>query len=240
MKNRRRKSALPRLLFLLLLCALLGRFVFVVRNVEVQGDTLSLSQLDVVRAANLELGGSIFRVDRDRVRSGVNGTGVLQLKDVHIRYPATVCITVEPRSRCAMLLHMGKIRILDAHGVVVESLDQAPDADLIYVSGMRIMGCTAGEVIRTDEKQLAAYRQILQAISQCGAGIYVSEIQLSDLEEISIVTRNGVQVKIGDTENILQKVQLMKGVVADLERRGETGGTLDVRSGNKADYLPRS
>ena len=37
-------------------------------------------------------------------------------------------------------------------------------------------------------------------------------------------------------QNMQDKIAWMKGAVADLERRGEAGGTLDVRSGTKADY----
>ena len=59
---------------------------------------------------------------------------------------------------------------------------------------------------------------------------------MSDVENLRIITRTGIRVELGDAENMGNKIAWMKGAVADLERRGESGGTLDVRSGSKADY----
>ena len=59
---------------------------------------------------------------------------------------------------------------------------------------------------------------------------------MSDVDNLRLITRTGIQVDLGDAENMDNKIAWMKGAVSDLERRGEGGGTLDVRSGSKADY----
>lgn len=237
-RQRRRNNAwkiATALLLPVLVCMLL-RFVFVVRDVQVEGNTGPLSGESVVRAAGAGFGRSIFRVDEEKIASSVNSLGLVQATDVSIRYPDTVRITVQERNKVAMALHMGRMRILDENGCVVESFAEVPDADLIYVSGMRIQGCTTGEVIRAESGQLSAYLDIIHALRQHGASIYVSELNLGNISDIRIITRTGITVKLGSAAKAADKIAWMKSAVADLEKRGEAGGTLDVSSGTKADY----
>ena len=240
MRRRHRRRSLwilPLILVLVILTAiLLLRFVFVVRSVEVHGETASLTRESVVRTARMGFGASIFAVDEEDIRRRIDSTGLLKLEEVEVHLPHTVVITVRPRSRDAMLLHMGKIRVLDEDAFVIESLDEVPDMDLIYVSGLHIQNYTTGEQLRADEDQLEAYCAAVQAIKEHAAGVYVSELILSNPGEISIITRTGITVELGNARNMSDKIAWMKSAVADLESRGETGGTLDVRSGTKADY----
>lgn len=238
MKKRRRRLrgvVLAVLLAEALLCAVLLRYVFVVRDVRVEGN-VSVSDEDVMRIARIDFGSSILRVRAEDVVRRINATGTLCVEELRVRYPDAVEIRVRERERSAMLLHMGEIRILDETGCVVESVDGVPDTDLIYVSGMRVSDFVMGEPMRAADGQMDAYRAVMGALEAQGAGVYVSELDLSDPEELKLITRTGVTVELGGPENMENKVAWMKGAVADLEGRGEGGGTLDVRSGSKADY----
>lgn len=240
MARRRKKGRIvPLLLALLVLalaCAALMKFVFVVRHVEVSGDSGSISSESVIRTAKVNFGASIFRVDTDQIADRINATGTLQAVEVSLRYPDTVDIAVQARNRVAMALHLGKIRVLDETGCVISSLDNVPDEDLVYISGLRVQGCTTGAQIQADAAQLSAYCAVMQALVENGAAMYVSEMNLNDPQDIRIITRTGITVELGDSENARDKIAWMKGAVADLEGRGQGGGTLDVRSGTKADY----
>lgn len=237
-KRRRglRFRTMMALILPVLICVLLLRFIFVVRDVQVEGNPGEYAWESVVRTASVGFGESIFRVDKDQIEENINATGKLCLKDVQLRYPDTVLLTVDMRSRDAMLLYMGKIRVLDADGYLVESLAQAPDEDLVYVSGMQVQGVEIGKQIRCNESRLQAYGAIMNALCDQNAQMYVSELKLDDAQNARIISRSGITVQLGNWENMDQKIAWMKSAVADLERRGESGGTLDVSSGTKADY----
>lgn len=230
------KFALILLLIAALIAALLLRFVFIVRNVDVVGAAGSFSEEAVVRAASIGFGKSIFRVNAQNVAKGINALGGLSCEDVRLQYPDTIRISVRTRNRTAMTLHLGKIHVLDENGYVVESLAQVPDEDLLYVSGMRVQGANVGEAIRADSAQLNAYCAVMQALRAHSAQIYVSELRLDDPENLFMITRTGVNVRLGNAENLSNKIAWMKSAAADLEQRGEYGGALDVSSGTKADY----
>lgn len=236
--SRRRKNwIIPVvLLALVVICVLLMRFVFVVRSVEIAGNAGGMSDEGVMRAARIGFGSSILKVNANEIEDYINATGTLKFEGMEIRYPDTVCIQVSARSREAMMLQMGKIRILDADACVVESLDEVPDMDLIYVSGIRTLQSEQGKQIRADDGQVEAYCAVIGALNHHGADIYVSELQLGSIQDIRIITRTGITVQLGSADKMQDKIAWMKSAVADLEQRGEGGGTLDVSSGTKADY----
>ena len=239
MRRRRRHSrAWIPLLFLVLVAiaaAVLLRYVFVVRNVELSGNQ-SASNEAVIRAARIGLGASIFNVDEEKMREGVNALGTIKLDSVEVRYPDTVVLRVSERRRDAMLLHMGEIRLLDEECCLVESAESVPNTDLIYVNGMTVTNMTPGFPLQAREGQVEAFCAVMQAINANSANAYVSEIELSDVSNLRLITRTGITVELGDMQNMQNKIAWMKSAVSDLDQRGEGGGTLDVRSGNKADY----
>lgn len=243
MRRRRRskKWILPViLLVLVVICGLLLRFVFVVRSVEVTGNSGAVSKESVVRFARLGFGTSILKLNREEIEDRINATGNIKFIDMSIHYPDTVCLEVKVRDREAMMLHMGKIRILDEEGCVMKVMDEVPDMDLIYISGMNAMGCEQGRQIQADEEKVQGYCTVIQALKRHNAGIYVSELKLDDPLNMQIITRTGITVELGDIQKMNDKIAWMKSAVADLEQRGERGGVLDVRSGSKADYRLRA
>ena len=242
-RNRRRSRkwiAPVILLALVIVCGLLLRFVFVVRDVEVSGYSGVVSKDSVVRAARLGFGSSILKVNRAEIEDRINATGNIKFVDMSIRYPDTVCLEVEARSREAMMLHMGKIRILDAEACVMKVLSEVPDMDLIYVSGMNALNCEMGMQVQADEERVQGYCAVVQALNRHNADIYVSELKLDDPANMQIITRTGITVDLGDAQRMVDKIAWMKSTVADLEQRGEKGGVLDVSSGSKADYSVRA
>lgn len=238
MAARRRKRVWIGILVILLLALLaawLLRSVFVVRSVEVTGNA-RISDEEIVRAAHVRFGASMLLVDEAELRRQLDSTGKIRLDGVEKRYPDTLVLQVHERTQVAMLLYMGRIRILDETLCVMESVSEVPDTDLVYISGMRVTGMETGAQIRAEEGQIQACCAVMGAMLSQGANIYASELNVDDVENLILITRTGIRVELGDARDMENKIAWMKGAVADLERRGEGGGTLDVRSGSKADY----
>ena len=238
--NRRRRHSMAWIPLLILVLAVVAavvllRYVFVVRNVELSGNQ-SVSNEVVIRSARIGLGESIFSVKEDAMREGVNALGTIRLDSVEVRYPNTLILRVSERKREAMLLHMGEIRLLDEECCLVESVASVPDTDLIYINGMTVTNLSLGQPLQAGEGQVEAYCAIMQALNSNGASFYVSEIDLGNVNDLRLITRTGITVELGDMQNMQNKIAWMRSAVADLEQRNEGGGTLDVRSGNKADY----
>ena len=216
--------------------ALLGR-VFVVRNVAVAGVSDDLRD-EVIRASGLERGGSIRSVDEDSLRRSLESTGRFALDGVEVRYPNTVTLMVRERTRDAMVLSGARLLVMDADGYVIEAVDTVPEDAGVYITGLEGGAYRIGGRISAPEEKLAAMKAVLEAIRSQGASGYVSELNLSDVFNLTLTTRSGIRVLLGDANDMEGKILWMCSAVDDLQSRGQAGGTLDVSSGSKADYRP--
>lgn len=237
-KGRKRLIGVIVLLCMLLVIGiLLAKTVFVVRSVQVIGNH-SYSENDIVRASGIQFGDPLSRVDAGEIEKAVNATGKLKFESVESVFPNKVRLYVSERKPAAMLLHVGSILVLDRDGCVIETRNQVPNEDLIYISDLGVENYRIGSTVYGDDARLKAYAAVMEAIDHHTAGGMVSEINFMNKDDIRIITRSGITVSIGDSEKARDKIAWMKAVAADLEHRGETGGMLDVSSATKADYTP--
>ena len=240
-KRGRRRAVAPWLAAILLLAAavalLVTNLVFVVREVQVEGSG-SVPAAEVVRMSGIRLGGRMGAVDLDRVIDGVENDGRLAFVSLERRLPGKLLLTVRQRTRDALILQAGKVLVLDSDGYVVEVADRLPDAGIPYVTGLRPSNYFQGRQLDTTDGRVDCMKAVVEALKAHGATAYASEINVADVKDLRIITRTGMTVRLGDRENMGNKIIWMAGALADLEARGETAGQLDVASGSKADYQP--
>lgn len=225
------------LVVLTIAAVLLWREVFVVRNVIVEG-TLSVGNEEIIRAAQVDVGGSIYAVEPEKLKLNLESSGRFALDSVEVRYPSTLILHARERTRDAMVLNGGKILVLDSDGYVIEICSAVPENSGVYVTGLEGTSYRVGGRISAPEDKLAAMKAAVDAIRSQGAAVYVSELNVEDPLNLWITTRTGIRVELGDAKNMDGKILWLRSAVADLESRGDVKGTLDVSSGTKADYQP--
>lgn len=241
-KSARRPAWLPWAasiaILALALWLLLTNVVFVVRDVQVIGAG-EIPEADVRRLSGIRLGSRISAVDAERVRLDVESDGRVAFVSLARRLPNRVVLTVRPRTEDAVILQAGKIVVLDSEGYVVSAGgDRLPEGNAVYVTGIKASYYTLGRQLDTADGRVGCMRAVLEALKAQRATAYVSELSVADTADLRVITRTGITVLLGDSSNMTEKITWMAGTLADLEARGETTGTLDVSSANKADYAP--
>lgn len=241
-KSARRPAWLPWAasiaILALALWLLLTNVVFVVREVQVIGAG-EIPEADVRRLSGIRLGSRISAVDAERVRLDVESDGRVAFVSLARRLPNRVVLTVRPRTEDAVILQAGKIVVLDSEGYVVSAGgDRLPEGNAVYVTGIKASYYTLGRQLDTADGRVGCMRAVLEALKAQRATAYVSELSVADTADLRVITRTGITVLLGDSSNMTEKITWMAGTLADLEARGETTGTLDVSSANKADYAP--
>ncbi len=221
---------------LLSLALWLWRCVFVVRAIEVRGGGAPVDE--VVAASGVKLGQSVLALNEEEMRAGVNGLGVVYLDEYRLRLPDRLELKVAAREPVAMLRCGGGLLLIDGEGCAVELTEDAPDTDLLFLSGVEVLDCGMGRGIEAADGRAALCREIIAAMDALHAQIYVSEVDLSDAQDLRLITRGGILVELGDAENLGEKLALMKAAVADLEAEGAAGGILRLNGAGRADYSP--
>lgn len=239
-KRNRLRGLLTALLIaavLLLAGAMVYKWVFVVRNVVIEG-TVSVPDDEIIRSAHIDMGGPIRKVDADELRRNLESGGKLALDGVRIQLPNTVVLTVRERTRDAMILNGGRMLIMDSDGFVIEALASVPDNAPVYVTGLDATAYNIGGRITAPEDQLEAMKVVLDAVRNQSAAMYINELNVGNVMDLWIASRTGIRVELGDITEMDSKILWLRSVVPDLESKGEIKGTLDVSSGSKADYKP--
>lgn len=240
-KRRKKQSVGPWItsvaVLAITLWLLLANVVLVVRDVRVVGAG-EIPDAEVVHLSGIRLGARIGSVDPQRVQMDVESSGQLAFVSLEKRLPGTVVLTVRPRSLDALILQAGKILVLDSDAYVVRVTDRLPEGDVPYVTGIKAAYYTLGRQLDLADGRCAAMKAVVEALKRQGATRYVAELSVANVEDLRVITRTGMTVTLGNSQDMEAKIAWMAGALADLEARGETAGQLDVSSGTKADYRP--
>ncbi len=244
MRRRKKSPVLPLIAVAVLLAGalwlLLANAVFVVRDIQIVGAG-SVPEADVRHLSGIRLGTRLRSVDAERVRLDVESDGRVAFVGLEKHFPNRVVLTVRPRSLDALVLiaGAGKVLVLDSDAYVAQITDRLPDAVIPYVTGLRTQSYMLGRQLETADGRCASMKAVVEALKANEATAYASEVNVADSADLRIITRKGTTVLLGNAEDMERKIAWMAGALADLEARGENGGTLDVSSGTKADYRPR-
>ena len=221
----------------LIISVLIALEFLVVRYVYIDG-VRAYTDYEVIRAAKIDMGSSIFRVDEEELRFAMDQDGRFALEGVTVEYPDTVILKIHERTKDAMIRSGGQILVMDSDGYVIEVHSALPENSGIFVNGLESGSYRIGMRITAPEEQLAAMKAVTEAIRSQNAESYVSELNLDDLRNLWILSRSGIRVELGDLNNMENKINWLCSSVADLDRQGVSTGVLDVSGGDKAVYKP--
>lgn len=209
--------------------------VFVVRDVQIVGES-GMTYDDAVRAAGVDMGGRMRTLDVEEIVRNLEKTGVVRCTGVEKAYPSTVIINVERRTGRMVTELGGNVVLMDENGYVIGSSREMPEGNYVYVTGLAPRDAVPGRLIGSDSQRIEAMCAVVAAIDECGAADYVSELNVDNVDSMYLYSRTGIQVLLGDTDDLNEKIIWMKYALMDLESRGETSGKLDVTGGNQADF----
>lgn len=207
---------------------------FVLRSVVVQGGSMDAEA--IISAAGVTQGQSVFTLDEGGIRANIDALGTVCLVEYQLRLPDKLLLRVRDRQASAMLPFEGRLMLIDGEGHAIALAEDAPDTDLLYLSGVEIPDFYAGRVVEDGQGRMALYRRIHAALDSLNARMYISEIDLRDPSAPRLITRSGILVELGAGEELEAMLALTKAAVADLEAHSAQGGRLRVADGCRADY----
>lgn len=226
-------GALAKLLLVVVIAAvaavLVCGWVFKVRSIVVTGN-VTVSAEEIRRLSGLEEGMSIMSVNDEEVMARIERHRYLRCTLVDVRSDQVIINVVE-RQPVVMLRHNGMEIVLDNRGWVLdEYMNSGLDfSHLILASGMDIRRATPGQAIRVGtEGQLEAYTELLIELKAMGSLDAVKELDMSSMDSIYLVTRDGYDVRIGNEELIHEKLRAMLVVRESVRQMGYAEGAIDV------------
>ena len=179
--------------------------VLAVKGVEVSGaETLSAD--DVRAAADVPEGEPLARVDLDAIRSRVQALAAVRSADVTRQWPDQVRISVEERVAVAVVEYNGRLRAVDAEGVVFREYRQAPPG----LPRVRTSSDTGSEALLEAATVASALPEDLAA--------RVDYLTVETVDLIELVLKDGRTVLWGSAEESDLKAEVLVGLLGQQAR----------------------
>lgn len=231
--------------FLFFLCVLsvglvvVQETVFRLETVYVIGNESKTPQ-QIVTVSGLVRGRNMLSIEEEEIAQAIARDHTLIFKGIQKEYPGTIYLYIEERKTVAAMQWLGMLYTLDAQGLVMAEKNSATlPQGLPVVNGFGAGAVHVGQMLNVrDPRQLQAYQTIMYEMSQQLCFDQFSEVNLSDPDNLYLVTVEGVTVRAGDASHMEQKIGAVRTAMGYLRQLGKVGGILDVTKPADTKYMP--
>ena len=194
---------------------------------------------DVVDLAAIANEESIFKLNFDEIRAKIDADPYFEVESIDYLFPDTLRIQVFERRASAAIRYQDSFLVVDETGFVLEVQPGLGDLDLPVVSSLNVVGGAAvGETVAaSQESQMDALRAILTELHSQDVIQLVSEINLEAVSDLWMTTVSGFEVRLGNFEDMAEKIRWLRAVEPILVSEGYSGGVITVSTGENASYL---
>lgn len=217
----------------LLACAAGGYFFsispfFKLAEIQVTGND-TVSQEKAVQLSGLEIGSNIFGINTDRTAQYLSIDPNIKRAVVKKKYPSTISITLIEREPAVIVpTGNGFVYVAD-DAIVVSRHKQVSSLQYPLLTGVSgfPMGIVPGTPIESPSLEAGIY---LAAQLPEDSISMIAEINVSNTQNILLYTVSGVEVRLGDKEDIKNKYNLMLTIMEELVKNSkmETAKYVDV------------
>ncbi len=238
MERRKQKSGIGMAIFIALLViavCFIGYQYFRVAKIEVEGNGYVDADY-IATLSGIEIDDNLFAIDKDKVAQYINSDPYLEFFDLKRIYPSAVRIEVYERQPAALVIGREGNYIVDKEGRVLERMAEAP-SNYVLVRGLALSEAVTGEkLVAENTYDFNALVNILKDVKYNELTEIITEMDLSDINNITMSTRTGFYIEFGQAEKVSNKILWILAVVNELTQKNITTGTINVVAGEFATY----
>ncbi|KUK65745.1 MAG: Cell division protein FtsQ [Desulfotomaculum sp. 46_80] len=202
------------LLLLLAVYILIGSPFFEIQKVEVKGNKFYTTE-KIKSLADIDLHKNIFKVNLSAASSRIRKLPMIREAEVKRELPSGVIISVVEREPVAFLFVLQNFIMLDEEGVYCRK-SKVGEADLPVITGFDVRIPSEGQAIQNQFLTIAL--EVVKSLPQ-GLNNTLSEINVDKNKKITIYTLAGIQCRMGFSDNIVRKGDVLGQVLDKLEDR---------------------
>jgi cell division protein FtsQ len=187
---------------------------FQIREVSVRG-LRELTEKDILTSADIKLSQNILAINTKAVIRRVSSNQWVENVYVGKELPGRLVLEIKERTPLALVKQADDFYLMDVKGFVFKRLGKSDEVDLPVITGI-----TGKE--QTKSQLVLSTLQLLKRLSNSREYSYlgtISEINIDDVFGISLISDNGLYLKLG-TDSFENKLKKLGPVLADLENRG--------------------
>ena len=238
--SRRIVLILLALVLVIAIGAALSMEMFKLRAVVVDGCSAQPASA-VTTLSGLSLGESIFDVNFGNVKKAIEQNPYFEVEQVSLLFPDRIYISVHERTPIAAISYLGALILMDEQGQILDVRDVAGELNMPVVTGVMVTTFTVGEKVGSSQNgQVEAMGAVLGELKSQNAAFLISELNVSDIGELYLITTDGFKVRLGNQTDMQKKVQWLRTTLIELWSKGERGGTINLMDTQSAVYAPEN
>ncbi len=244
-RTRRRGVLYRPLSIVLILAAVLFSFSVFFKTLHIEVEVMGAgrySEQEIVEASGVQTGKNLFLVDKDKAIQNILDTmPYVQSVQICRKLPSTLEITVVESPAVAYIPQGSSYWLLSPACKVLEQTDEAGAQGLIWVKGLEPEQLEVGKSLSVPDEEsgrLEYLSSVLQILTEKGMNEEVSALDISNAANLRFYYEERFVVKLGQLEDLENKMELLKGVAA--QKNPAEKGTIDLSYGKEAHYIPNS
>jgi cell division protein FtsQ len=215
-----------------------GYVFFQVEEIEVTGNG-KYTDIYIEGLADIPEETHMLMLDEEKIKENIEeAEPYLEVLNVRKKLPKTVAIEVKERQPKTLIAYANSYLLTDTDANVLEILDALPeDNHMPVINGFSIGAVALGKQIATEDTfKITVMGEILTAFENRQLTESIDQIDLSDINNIRLVSSDGLSIKFGQSDNVVDKIKWIDKMLPTLNKEGRTTGVLDVSSGTFAVY----
>lgn len=182
------------------------------------------SQSEILEIGGISYGENIFL-------TALTAKGKLEknpyFEEVSVKpsFPSTLNIEIKERQVRGYISYMGSYLYIDENGLVMDCKTSFKESLPVF-TGLVFDKFSVGEELAVDDKEvIKTVVMLTKVFTAYEAADIIDSVDVKDIENI-VVTSGSVTVKLGDKDDLDQKIRMMKEILSQIGE--EERGTLDL------------
>lgn len=236
LKKKRKKVRKKIILLSIILIVVLGLILiktpyFNIKKVNINNNNVTTKEKIIEE--NDILNQNIFLLNTSALKKKILSNPYIKDVKISRKFPDQLTIKVEERNATFIVNDGADFYVLNENLVIMEKKNSEEGLQLPTVTGLNVENRFLGEPMSTDKEKVEALKEIGEALNK--SKVKVNSIDVSNLNNI-IINKGEVQILLGGTEELEEKLNKMVNILNDPAGNFEKGYINISFNGNPVIY----
>lgn len=199
------------------------------KNIELEGN-LQVEENEIINISNLVINRNIFKYNLREIEENIRSHPYIKETKASIKLPNTIKVQVKEREEYAIIPYMGSYIYIDKENIVLKVSDSYMANDNILITGVDFKSFKTGEKVQAINKDnLKLVMDLLKVADMTTIYDMISEINISEENNIRIITFDGLEVLLGEAKNPTYLMVALDEILINLYTKNIKDVIIDMR-----------
>lgn len=214
---------------------LLNSELFETKKIEIVGNTV-LSDDEIIKKLDIKIDKNIFMYNTNKMINKLKDNPYIEDVKIKRNIPSGLKITIKEKEIYAILRDGKDYCYIDNQANFIEQIKDIEKDDIVKVDVAYII--EDNKVKFKDKEEKDTLIKLLDAIKECNLSKKINEINFEKSDIINIYTNDNIQIKLNKDNNIKYNISRASAIMADLQKKSNNKGIVDLTYQNYAIYTP--